>query len=41
MPTPWVPTKRWMPIGQYRNIPLPIKPLIELKRSKSNKVKVK
>ena len=28
MPIPWVPKQRWMPIGQYRNIPLPIKPLI-------------
>lgn len=23
----WVPTRRWMPIGQYRTLALPIKPI--------------
>lgn len=23
----WVPSQKWRSIGQYRNIPLPIKPL--------------
>jgi hypothetical protein len=23
----WIPEQRWMPIAQYRNIPLPIRPL--------------
>lgn len=37
---PWVPPGKWMPIGQYRTAPLPIRPIpaVPIKGSSTKKV---